>query len=311
MARQDRGPAHLPTLALLGDVDSGAPRAAGWRIAGRLPTTPYDDPRDAPAYVDLDELLADARVDAVAVDGDDPRVAEALPALRRAGLLLLLVGAAPLDVEPVRELRALPGAEVAVGLLQRWEPWAVTVAAALPLAGGAPLQVTVRGWPRGPVAAAELVDLASSWCGDVVAVAAAPEALPARTLPGGAEVAWALLTAGGATVLVSNDDAPPLVRLSFATARLEAGPLGARWLGGAELPLPRTTDRRERPLPTPPGTPAGLVATAHALLGAVGGVDVPIGDWPWAADLGDLLVAARVLQALRESARTGSLVRTG
>ena len=310
-ARKDRGPGHLPTLALLGDVDPGAPRAAGWRIAGRLPTTPYDDPRDAPAYVDLDELLADTRVDAVAVDGADPWAAEALPALRRAGLLLLLVGAAPLDLTPVRELRAMPGAEVAVGLLQRWEPWAVTVAAALPLAGGAPLQVTVRGWPRGPTAAAELVDLASSWCGDVAAVAAAPEALPVRTLPGGAQVAWSLLTAGGATVLVSNDDAPPLVRLSFATARLEAGPLGARWVGGAELTLPPPTDRRERPLPVPPGVPAGLVAAAHALLGAVGGAELLTGAWPWAADLGDLLVAARVLEALRTSAATGALVRTG
>jgi hypothetical protein len=105
-------------------------------------------------------------------------------------------------------------------------------------------------------------------------------------------------------VLISHDGPVPLVRLSFATARLEAGPGGARWTGGAELPL--------QPLPTwvPPaaGSPAGLVATAAALVRAVGGGDVPAQTWPWPADLGDLLVAARVLEALRTSARTELLV---
>ena len=33
-------------------------------------------------------------------------------------------------------------------------------------------------------------------------------------------------------------------------------------------------------------------------------------QWPWPADLGDLLAAARVLEALRESAATGALVST-
>lgn len=224
---------------------------------------------------------------------------------------MLLTTPAPLDPDLLRAARTEPGPEVAVALVQRWEPWALTVAAALPLAGGVPVQATVRGWPRGQAAAAELIDLVQSWCGDVAAGVAAPAALPARSLPGGAAVAWALLTASGATVLVSHDEAPPLVRLSFATARLEAGPLGARWVGGAELPLLPTPDRRPHPLPAPPGTPAGLLGSAHALLAAVGGADLVPAQWPWPADLGDLLAAARVLQALRESAATGSLVRTG
>lgn len=310
-ARRERPARHVPAAAVVGDVDAGLLRAAGWQVTGRLPSTPYDDPRDAPGYVDADELLADGRVDAVALDGQDERAAGLLPELRAAGLLVLLVTPAPLDIDLVRAARAVPGPEVVVGLVQRWEPWALTVAAALPLAGGSPLQVTVRGWPRGAAAAAELVDLVQGWCGDVAGVVAAPATLPARTLPGGAEVAWALLTAGGATVLVSHHDAPPLVRLSFEGARLEAGPLGARWTGGAELPLLPVPDRRPHPLPVPPGTPAGLVASACALLGGVGGGDLPAGDWPWPADLGDLLAAARVLAALRESAETGSPVRTG
>ncbi len=310
-ARAARPAGHLPTAAVAGGVDPGLLRAAGWRVTGRLPVTPYDDPRDAPAYVDLAELLEDPRVDAVALDDADPGLARQLPALRRAGLLVLLAAPAPLDLDVLREARSTGGAELAVALLQRWEPWALTVAAALPLAGGPVLQVTVRGWPRGEAAAVELVDLARAWCGEVVAVAGAGAALPAATLPGGARVSWSLLHAGGATVLVSSDDAPPLVRLSFAAARLEAGPLGARWVGGAELPLLPVPDRRPQPLPVPPGTPPGLLASAVALRAGTGGGDLPADDWPWPADLGDLLAAGRVLAALRESATTGTLVRTG
>lgn len=311
-ARGSRPAGHRPALAVTGGVDPAVLAAAGWRVAGRLARTPYDDPRDAASYVDLDELLEDARVDAVAVDGELPELAAHLPALRRAGLLVLLAGPAPLDSGVLRRTRAVSGApEVAVAFTSRWQPWALTVTAALPLAGGVPVQVTVRGWPRGPAAAAELVDVVGGWCGEVAAVAAAPGALPARALPGGARVAWSLLTASGATVLVSHDDAPPLARLSFAAARLEAGPLGARWVGGAELPLLAPPDRRDPTgrRPAPPGTDPGLLATAVALLDAVGGADIPADRWPWPADLGDLLAAARVLEALRESARTGCPVR--
>ena len=255
--------------------------------------------------MDLEALLDDAAVDAVAVDGDDRDLAPLLPELRDSGLLLLLPSAAPLEPDLVRAARAVAEpADAAVGLLERWAPWALTVAAALPLVGTPPVQVTVRGWPRGRQAAAELVDLAASWCGEVVAVVAAPAPLPAQALPGGAAVSWALLTGSGATVLVSHDGDAPVARLSFATARLEAGPGGVRWTGGAVLPL--------LPLPAwvphPQGSPAGLVATAAALAQAVGGGDVEAQTWPWPADLGDLLVAARVLEALRTSARTEQLV---
>jgi hypothetical protein len=146
----------------------------------------------------------------------------------------------------------------------------------------------------------------------VAAVAAAPAPLPAAELPGGAPVAWSLLTASGATVLVSHASTssaggtsatgPPLVRLSFANARLDAGPAGARWSGGPELRLPAPVCW------APEGVAPGLVAAATALAAATGGRDVPAQDWPWPADLGNLLVVARVLEALRESARSEQLV---
>ncbi len=292
-------------MVLAGDVDPAPLRAAGWSLRGTLSRDPFTDRLDAATSLEVPELLDDAAVDAVAVDGDDRDLAALLPELRASGLLLLLPTAAPLEPDPVRAARAVPEpADAAVGLLARWEPWALTAAAALPLVGTPPVQVTVRGWPRGRQAAAELVDLAASWCGEVAAVVASPAPLPADALPGGAAVSWALLTGSGATVLVSHDGPVPEVRLSFAAARLEAGPSGARWTGGAELPLLPLPDW----VPDSAGAAPGLVATAAALARAVGGGDVPAETWPWPADLGDLLVAARVLEALRTSARTELLV---
>lgn len=306
-ARRGRPSTTAPTIAVAGAVDPTALRAAGWQLRGVLSTDPYADRLDAATYVEPYEVVDDPLLDAVAVDGTDRDLAALLPELRGSGLLLLLPTAAPLEPGVVRAARAVPdAADAAVALVARWEPWAGVVTAALRLAGGPPVQVTVRGWPRGRQAAAELVDLVASWCGEIVAVVAAPGPLPADALPGGAAVSWALLTGSGATVLVSHDGDVPVVRLSFATARLVAGPTGVWWEGGAGLPLPA------EPTWAPPGVHPGLVATAAALAAATGGRDVPAGDWPALtprpADLSDLLVVARVLEALRTSARTEQLV---
>lgn len=298
-ARLGRSLRTVPTAALVGDVDPAALRVAGWYVAGRLAASPFSGPSgDAAGYLDADELLADGRVDLAVVDGTVPALVELLPELRAAGLLVLLPTADPLEVGALRAARAVDGPEAAVGLLRRWEPWVRTVAAAVPLAGGPPLQVTVRGWPRGPQAAAELVDVVTSWCGEVVAVVAAPGPLPAEALPDGVAVAWSLLTATGATVLVAHGDGPPAVRLSFPAARLEGGPAGVRWAGGDAVPL--SPEPAWCP-PVPRGLAVGQVASAVALAGARGGADLPHDMRP--AGLGDLLVAARVLEALRESAR--------
>ena len=288
-------------------------RAAGWSVCGRLAASPFTGSRleDAAGYLDAGELLDDDRIDLAVVDGSVPDLAALLPVLRAEALLVLLEAPAPLDVEVLQAARAVDGPPAVVALLQRWEGWARTVRAAIGLAGP-PLQVTVRGWPRGAAAAAELVDLVGLWCGEVAAVAAAPGPLPADALPGGERVAWALLAASGATVLVSHEGegGGQLVRVSSAGARVEAGPDGARWVGGEPLPLLRLP---EDVPPAPRGVPPGMVATAAALTGAVGGGDVrPLGPRngtePGPATLGDLLVSARVLAALRDSARTERLV---
>jgi hypothetical protein len=302
-ARLTRPPSTPPAAALVGAVvpDAlAALRVAGWGLRGLLMPSPFAGApaADAVGYLDVEELLDDERVDAAVVDGGDPTAASLLPQLRAGGLLVLLPTAAPLDVDLLRAARAVPGTATAVGLVQRWEPWARTASAAAPLAG-VPVQVTVRGWPPGPSAAAELVDLVATWCGEVVAAVAAPGPLPALRLSGGEPVAWAVLTSSGATVLVSHEGAGPVARLSTDAARLVAGPAGVRWEGGADVPLLETPPWVP---PAPRGTTIGAVATAAALAGATGDRDVAVVPAP--ADLGDLLVAARVLEALRTSART-------
>lgn len=314
-ARLARSWRAVPTAALLGDVDPVPLRAGGWEVRGRLAASPFSpsrdagDLRDVAGYLEAGELLADDRIDLAVVDGEQPGLAGLLPELRAAGLLVLLPGPAPRDLDLLRAARAVDGPDTGVGLVQRWEPWARTVAAALPLAGGPPVQVTVRGWPTGPAPAAELIDLVTGWCGDVVAVVAAPGPLPASTLPGGEPVHWALLTGSGATVLVSHTGPAPSVRLSFDVARLEAAPTSVRWTGGAELPLLPMPDWVP---PSPRGVPVGLVATAAALSEALGGRPLPLRPGQAGpADLGDLLVAGRAVEALRTSARTERLVPTG
>lgn len=287
-------------LALTGSLDPAPLRESGWRVLGRLPSTPYDDPQDAPSYVDLDELLEDSRVEAVAVDTRQPQLGFLIPVLRASGRHLLLTSPAPLD--PV--LLSAPGDGLCAVVLERfWEPWVRVLPDAL-LLGGEIRQLTVRGWPPGEAAAIELVDLVRRWCGDVVA-ASGGAAVPVDRLPDGAAVAWSLLTASGVTVLVSPEGSPvPLLRFSLADARLDAAPDDVRWDGGERLPLPAG----------PSGSRAALVATAAALFAAVSvpgpaalddltRVRVP--------DLGDLLAAARVLAALSESRHTGRSVPTG
>ncbi|MCU1600739.1 MAG: oxidoreductase domain protein [Frankiales bacterium] len=286
-----------PRTALVGDaLDGQVLRVAGWRVCGALELQPYDDPGDVPSYASMDELLTDG-LDGVALSGGDAHLAGHLPDLVAAGLAVLLPTAAPLDLELLRLTRDLaPDALVAVGLVQRWEPWAQVTGRAAALAGGPVLQCTVRGWPRGQSHAAELIDLTRQWCGDVVGVAARPARLPADELAPGVPVAWSLLHESGATTLVSHEAAPPVVRLSFGTARWEAGPLGARWVGGAEVPL--TAHRL--PALLPPGTAPGLLSSAVWLREALTADDLPS---PAPAGLGDLQAVARALAGLRGSTR--------
>lgn len=290
-------------------------RAAGWHVAGALPRSPFAAAADdLPAYGDLAELLEDPRLDAVVLDGAadgpaDAEVAAHLPLLRRAGLLVLLASPAPLVPGELLPALAVPDApEVAVAFALAPQPWVRTVTAALPLGGGPPLQVTVRGWPTGRRSAAELLDVVGTWCGEVLSVSGAPEALPVTALPDGLPVGWSVLTACGATVLVSSAerDGGPRVHVSLPGGRLEATPPGVRWTGGADLPL--------LPVPDLPGDPEaaghlGLLVAARGLLRSRAGGALDAQPEPHARGLGALLAAARAVEALDESARSRRPVR--
>lgn len=239
-------------------------------------------------------------------------VAAQLPLLRRAGLLVLLASPAPLVPGELLPALAVPDApEVAVAFGLAPQPWVRTVSAALPLGDGPPLQLTVRGWPAGRRAAAELVDVVAGWCGEVVSVSGSPEALPVRTLPvrtppGGLPVAWSVLTSCGATVLVSTAErgGGPRVHVSMPGARLEATPTDVRWAGGADLPLLAVPD-----LPADAAEHLGLLVAARGLLRARGDGALDAQPEPHARGLGALLAAARVVEALDESARSRRPVR--
>lgn len=273
---------------------------AGWQVLGRLPATPYDDPHDAPSFLDITEVLGDDRLDAVALDRS---LADHLPRLREAGLAVLLPEPWALPAEVLRQAAAMSaGPQVAVALRSRWQAWTQAVTAAAPL-GGTPAQLTVRGWPRGEQAAAELVDLATTWCGEVL-ITFADRTVPAPAMPDGPVITWSLLTDSGATVLVSHQGGLG-IRLTLAGGRIEAEPSSVRWQAGACLPMPTAPDP--------------LVATAQALRSGIcrDQVDphqvdprhVPPPSWPCPGTLADLLRISNVLAALRRSASTGAPVR--
>jgi hypothetical protein len=237
------------------------PPAARGRLALRGGCPPTRTPTGStPRRTDLGRGRRRPAVDAVAVDGDDPDLAALLPELRGER-----PAAAPADgraagPELVRAARAAAdAADAVVGLVARCEPWAP--GGARPAAGGRPpLQVTVRGWPRGRQAAAELVDLAAP------GAARWPPSPPPRRRcrpPSCRRCAGRLGAAhgSGATVLVSHEDGrrwSAVVRQRPAGGRARGRPLGRR----RALPL-----LPPRPGCRPDGAPPAGGAAAPALAG--------------------------------------------
>lgn len=310
-----------PTIALVSDQPDapllGLLTSAGWAVSGLLTADVFDGllwaaqtPGVARNYLDLPELLSDPNLDACCLSMPPADLRSTLVATLQAGLHTLLPEPAELGADAVR--RALEaaedsGAEHAVAMQQRWRGPVARVARALDTGAlGPPAQLTVRGWPTGAAPTAELLDVVTRWCGDVVAVCATPDELPARELPGGATVRWALLTSSGATVLVAHDGAgAPLLRLSCPQGRVEveAGPGDGTLAGPAELLEP----------PAEPSRTDGLRSTATRLAEAVirsEGVATPYDGWPWPSTLRDLFVVERIREALRSSALERRWVET-
>jgi predicted dehydrogenase len=313
-----------PTIAVLSDRPDapllGLLTSAGWSVTGVLAADVFDGllwasqtPGVDRNYLDLGELLSDPSLDACCLAVPPAGLGSVLVATLQAGLHTLLPRPAELGADTVRRALAAAedsGAEHAVAMQQRWRAPVARVARALDSGElGPPAQLTVRGWPTGAVPTAELLDVVTRWCGDVVAVCATPDQLPARELPGGATVRWALLTASGATVLVAHDGAGvPLMRLSCPQGRVEveAGP-GDGTVHGPLGTLAPPDDATM--LPTD-----GLRSTATRLAEAVTrseAVASPYDGWPWPSTLRDLFVVERIREALRSSAAERRWVETG
>lgn len=280
------------SLVLLGDVDPALVAdlaAQGLAVRGALAPDPFGPLVPGRRYAGPDDVLSDDGVRAAVLPAASP-LAGALPDLLAAGLPVLVADPAPWDDGLLRTARAAAAeADVAcaVALQARHTGWASLVGGALS-GRRAPQQVTARGWGRGPAEAAELVDLVRTWCGEVVAVAAAPAALPAPELPDGEPVAWSLLTDRGTTVLVAHAGARPQVRLSLPPTRLLAGPDRVGWEGGEPV-VPAARD-----------DPTVRVFAEAVAQGSAEALDTA----PGVAGLADLVPVARVLAALRTSART-------
>ena len=320
-----------PVLAVVGDVpaETTSLSVGGWRVAGRLVGDAAAQPAGVPAYRSITEVLADGGLDAVCLDPAVPGSGRLLSACLDAALHVLLPQPGSVDPEELRDAVGAAedaGLEIAVAFASRWLSGYATAARMvhqrlLPL----PVQVSVRGWPRGAVALAELVDVIGCVAGDVVAVAAAGSPLPAETLPDGLPVRLALLTEVGTTVLVADGGEPGL-RLSTAEGRLllTAGQLS--WEDGrSRLPLDHVAVHpfagpalgpasEQLPGPRPPASgQEGLVATAARLArtartGDGHSLEPDADGTPRVGTGRDLLVAMRVQAAVTESLAKGAWI---
>jgi predicted dehydrogenase len=296
-------------------------RAAGAEVVGLLGPDPFDTLAWAAAddvpqcYPDLADLLRE-RTDAVCVADAGPSAEHVTRAALRAGRHVLLSAPIPVD----RELLQVADEAMlltAVALPTRAWPAADAVAAALPELAEI-RQVTVLGWPRGN--RLELVDVLRRWCGDVVAVCASADAMPARELAG-APVTLSLLMTSGATALVAESDddaaapATAVITLVGTAGRLllRDGQLLRQDAGGAAHP----------PEAPPPAARSPLAEAATALLEVLR--DEPVGSEPLgprdrgpgprgfggngatvAASLRDVLIAEQVLAGADASQAAGS-----
>jgi hypothetical protein len=188
---------------------------------------------------------------------------------------------------------------VTVALQSRTWP---SVPAALQLIAplGALRQVTVVGWPIGRAARLELVDLVRRLCGDVLAVCAAREAMPAADLRPGEPVTLALLTASGATVLAAEQPGAGL-----ADAGVTVVGTDGRLVFGSDF-LRRQDARGVAASALPSGE---MVPSALGV--ALGGLDgLDDGDAAElrnaAATVGDLLAATRALEVAAASFDAGN-----
>jgi len=283
-------------------------RAAGLEVVGLLAPEPLEslawaaEAEAARAYVDLAALLGDD-IEAVCIEMAPPASDLIAQRAAEAGLHVLLIQ--PVTGDPAA-LRAL--ADVAedadlahvVAFDDRAWPAAWHVEATVPALGRL-TQMTVVGAPSGPLGRAEILDLTARWCGDVLAVCADPDGMPARLLTAGAPVTLALLTASGATVLVHERMGGTLTEATFTLC----GEEGRTVVEGRRVRVADHGGVHTAWMPASVPDRPGLVGAAGDLARAIESSDPATVR---GATVHDLLTVTRLQDAALRSRHTGGWV---
>jgi predicted dehydrogenase len=288
-------------------------RRAGADVVGLLGPDPMDSfawaaaEQVAAAYVDINDLLT-ADCDVIVVDTQDvSSVYVGLAALRAGRHVVFGRPQAVLraDAEDILPLAQTDERLALVALPSRAWPAARVAAARLAELGGI-AQATVTGWPaaRRP----ELVDLVSHWFGEVVAICAAPEALPAPKV-GSDAATLSLLMSSGATVLAAESSRVSSDHPGGGALFTVIGAEGRLVLTGDLVKTQQDGEIAES-LCEAPGS--SLEPPVRALVADLGGPQLP-GDGAgagaastasassassaiWAASVGELVAAQRIAE---------------
>lgn len=322
-ARAGLGSAQVGPLevALVTDgrsADLGAQLTAGGaELVGLLAPEPLESLAWAAAsgarraYPDLRSLLAD-EVEVVCADLAAPAGNALTSSVVHAGLHLVLARPGAEDGEHLRDL--VDGArnfdvDVTAALRVRAWPTLPRAQELLPQLG-ALRQVTVVGWPIGRESRLELVDLVRQICGDVLAVCAAPGAMPATDLRPGEPVTLALLTSSGATVLAAER---PVADLAHAGVTV-VGTDGRLMFGSDFLRRQDARGVAASSVPEGSAAPSPLAVALSGIevgeFGSAVGVDSSDRRNGVAATVGDLLAASRVLEVAAGSFDVGGWLET-
>ncbi len=283
-------------------------REAGVDVVGLLAPEPLESlawaaeagvPR---AYSELFALLSDD-VEAVCVEMSPPGSDMVARYAAAAGLHVLLASPATADTAALRAVADLAEeADLAHVVALDGRAWPAAWHVKASVAGlGRITQVTVLGAPSGPVGRTEVVDLALRWCGEVLAVCADPDQMPALRLTATAPVTLALLTASGATVLVNERMGG---RLDTAMITV-CGDDGRIVVEGRRVRRQDAGGVREVWTPRVPTERPGLVEATYDVVRVT---ELGDSDLVRGATFHDLLSATRLLVAAEVSRRNGGWV---
>ncbi len=283
-------------------------RDAGVDVVGLLAPEPLESlawaaEAGAPrAYADLVAMLSD-EIEAVCIEMAPPGSDVIARRSVESGLHVLL--SRPMTADPdglrvVADLAEESDLAHVVAMNGRAWPAAWHVQASIASLGRLD-QVTMLAAPAGASGRAEIFDLVGRWCGEVLAVCAHPDAMPAARLTVDAPVTLALLSSSGATVLVNERSDG---RLDTATITI-CGTEGRIVVQGRRVLRQDANGTRDLLMRDVPGTRPGLVEATYDVVRVTELNDAALVR---GATFYDLLTATRLLTAADASRERGGWV---